>query len=190
MKAITLRIEPSVRQTEAILARIEQELVKHGARVTRQGVGGLRFRMPVPWPPWRALRLGRLWMISAGRVKIAAGSGGPWQVLYELDFSVLSGVLIAISLVLVIVGWSWPSRTLLYATLLGIWLLLYLIPHYFASRRFQRVISESTREVVERRRTPRATPRITGSTGSTGSTEITMERPIDGGQKADGEGRA
>jgi len=183
MKAITLRIEPSVRQTEAILARIEQELVKHGARVTRQGVGGLRFRMPVPWPPWRALRLGRLWMISAGRVKIAAGSGGPWQVLYELDFSVLSGALVAISLVLVIVGWSWPSRTLLYATLLGIWLLLYFLPYYFASLRFQRVISESTREVVERRRTPRSSGRISESN------EITMERPIDEGRKSDGGGR-
>ena len=173
MKALTLRIEPSVRQTEAILSRVEQELAKHGARVTRQGVGALRFRMPAPWPPWQALRLGRLWMISAGRVKIAAGAGGPWQVLYELDFSVLRTVLIVVSLVLVVIGWSWPSRTLLYLMLLGIWLLLYGGPHFFASRRFQRVISESMRDVVERRRTPRSSQRVTGPT------EITLERPIE-----------
>ena len=180
MKAITLRIEPSVRQTEAILARVEQDLVKHGARVTRQGVGALRFRMPAPWPPWRVARLGRLWMISAGRVKIAAGSGGPWQVLYELDYSVLRTVLIVVSLVLVVIGWSWPNRTLLYVTLLAIWLLLYGLPHLFADRRFQRVISESMREVVERRRTPRTSGRISGST------EITMERPIEGERKGEG----
>ena len=175
MKPITLRVEPTVRQTEAILARIEQDLVKHGARVTRQGVGKLRFRMPAPWPPWRMLRQGQLWMVSAGRVKIAAGSGGPWQVFYELDYSALRATLLAISAMLVVVGWSWPNRVLLYTTLLAIWLLLYGVPHYFASRRFQHVISESTREVVERRRTPRSSGRIGGSTA-----EITAERPIEG----------
>ena len=153
MRSLPLRREPSVRQIETILRRIEDELVVRGAKVDRVGTtGGLRFRMP--WP-WKAPRLGVLLFISSGRATVSAGAGGPWKVRYGLDFSVLLGVAITLSVALIAVGISWPDRTQLLNALLVIWVFIYGVPYVLATLRFRKVIQKSTQDVIERRRTPR-----------------------------------
>ena len=153
MRSLALRREPSVRQIETILRRIEEELLSRGAKVDRVGTtGGLRFRMP--WP-WKAPRLGVLLFISSGRAVVSAGSGGPWKVRYSLDFSVLVGFAITLSLALIAVGLSWPDRTQLLNALLIIWVIIYGIPYVVATIRFRRIIQKSTHDVIERRRVPR-----------------------------------
>ena len=153
MRSVPLRREPSVRQIETILRRIDDELSSRGATVTRVGTtGGLRFRMP--WP-WRAPRLGVLLFISSGRATVSAGSGGPWKVRYGLDFSVLLGFSITLSVVLIAVGLSWPDRTQLLNALLIVWVFIYGVPYVLATTRFRRVIQTSTHDVIERRRAPR-----------------------------------
>ena len=153
MRSLPLRREPSVRQIETILRRIEEELTSRGARIDRAGTtGGLRFRMP--WP-WQAPRLGVLLFISSGRATVSAGSGGPWKVRYELDFSVLLGVAITLSVALIAIGLSWPDRSQLLNALLVVWVVIYGIPYLFATTRFRQIIRKSTHDVIERRRVPR-----------------------------------
>lgn len=153
MRSLPLRREPSVRQIETILRRIEEELLTRGAKVDRAGTsGGLRFRMP--WP-WKAPRLGVLLFISSGRAIVSAGSGGPWKVRYALDFSVLLGFALTLSVALIAVGLSWPDRTQLLNALLVIWVIVYGIPYLFATLRFRRIIQKSTHDVIERRKVPR-----------------------------------
>jgi len=77
MKSIAMPTEPTVRQVDAILARIEQELVARGARVARPRAGTLHFEMPLPW---RAHSLGLLAAITSGRAQVSAGAGGPRRV--------------------------------------------------------------------------------------------------------------
>ena len=153
MRSLPLRREPTVRQIETILRRIEEELQTRGAMIERAGAtGGLRFRMP--WP-WQAPRLGILLFITSGRALVSAGSGGPWKVRYKLDFSVLLGFTVILSLGLIAVGLSWPDRTSLLNALLVLWLVLYGIPYVAATVRFRRIIQKSTHDVIERRRAPR-----------------------------------
>ena len=153
MRSLPLRREPSVRQIETILRRIEEELASRGARIDRTGAtGGLRFRMP--WP-WNAPRLGALLFISSGRAMVSAGSGGPWKVRYQLDFSVLLGMTITVSVVLIAIGLSWPDRTQLVNALLLVWVFVYGIPYAFATTRFRQIILKSTHDVIERRRAQR-----------------------------------
>lgn len=152
MRSIDLRKEPSVRQVEAILRNLDQQLTARGATVDRAGaVGGLRFRMP---RPWKAPRLGVLLFITSGRVVVTAGSGGPWRVRYGLDFSVLQGMAIVLSLGLIAVGLAWP-RTSLINSLIVLWLAVYGIPYVVVSAYFRRVIHTSASDVVERRKAPR-----------------------------------
>ena len=76
MRTLPLRQEPSVRQIEALLATIERDLSQVGAKVKREGKGGLSFRMPFPW---RAPHLGLMLAITSGRAVVSAGQGGPWR---------------------------------------------------------------------------------------------------------------
>ena len=155
MRSLDLRTEPSIRQTETILSRIDQELTARGARVERAGaVGGLRFRMP--WP-WHAPRLGILLAITSGRAVVSAGAGGPWRVRYSLDFSMLRAIVIGLSLVIFGMGYVWPERFPLLKSLVLLWLVVYGIPFIIASLRFRRIIRASAAEVVERRHGRRAT---------------------------------
>ena len=153
MRSLALRREPSVRQIETILRRIEEELTTRGATVERTGAtGGLRFRMP---KPWKTPRLGVLLFITSGRAIVSAGSGGPWKVRYHLDFSVLLGLAIVLSLGLVAIGLSWPDRMALVNALLIVWVVVYGIPYAIATARFRQIIQKSTHDVIERRRAPR-----------------------------------
>lgn len=150
-RSLNLRIEPTLRQTEAILARIEHELAERGATVERAGFGGLRFRMP---PPWRAPRLGILLAISAGRVMVSAGAGGPWRVRYELSFIALRTATLLLSLAVAIARFGGHRLTLL-MWIAAIWVVVYTVPYWLATRRFHRLVTQAARDVVERRRTAR-----------------------------------
>ena len=153
MRSLPLRREPSVRQIQTILRRIEEELAARGATIQQAGPkGGLSFRMPMPW---KAPRLGALLFITSGRALVSAGAGGPWKVRYHLDFSVLLGLAIVLSLGLVAVGLSWPDRSRLLNALLILWLIVYGVPYLVATIRFRRIIEKSTHDVIERRRAPR-----------------------------------
>ena len=155
MRSVGLRTEPTVRQADAILTRLEEALVARGASVARQGLG-LRFRMP---PPWRSRAFsGLIAAVTSGRVKVSAGAGERWRVRYDLDFTVLRVLAGLLTVAALVVGFfSWPRLTLVNA-LIGIWVLLYIGPRYFASRRFDRLVRVSAREVLERRTTPRSVP--------------------------------
>jgi len=153
MRSISLRREPTVRQIDAILRHLEEELTKRGAAVTRTGLAGaLRFRMP---RPWKAPRLGVLLAVTSGLAEVSAGSGGPWRVRYRLSFAALRGIVIALSLGLVAYGLSWPDRTNLINALLGLWVVAYGVPYVVATIRFRRIIQSCALDVVERRRGPR-----------------------------------
>lgn len=153
MRSISLRKEPSVRQIDAILRHLDEELTKRGAMVTRTGmVGKLRFRMP---RPWKAPRLGILLAVTSGQAEVSAGSGGPWRVRYRLSFSVLRAIVILLSLGLVAYGLSWPDRSNLINALLVLWVVAFGVPYVAASARFRRIIESCAVEVVERRRAAR-----------------------------------
>lgn len=151
ISSIGLRTEPTVRQTQAILERVERELVTRGATVGRTGAGGLRFKMPLPW---RAPHLGRMLTITSGRVMVSAGAGGPWRVQYELNFSALLALAIVITAGIVVVGVGWPRLTLI-NSIGALWALGYLLPLLSASRKFASIVQSAAREIVERRHTPR-----------------------------------
>jgi hypothetical protein len=160
-RSLNLRIEPTLRQTEEIIARIEHEMAQRGAAVERVGFGGLRFRVP---PPWRARRLGVLLAITAGRVMVSAGAGGPWRVRYELSFVALRTGTLLLSLGIAILRFG-GNRLALLAWIAVLWLLLYTVPYLAATRLFHRLVMRSAREVVERRRAPRvAAPDEVGPT--------------------------
>lgn len=166
MRSISLRKEPSVRQIDAILRHLEDELAKRGATVNRSGAtGALRFRMP---RPWKAPRLGVLLAVTSGLAEVSAGSGGPWRVRYGLSFSVLRGIVIALSVGLIAIGLSWPDRTNLINALLVLWVVAYGIPYAAATTRFRRIVQSCAIDVVERRRSPRTSGSqpIAGAQGS------------------------
>ena len=153
MRSLDLRKEPSIRQTEIILRRIDEELTARGARVERAGaVGGLRFRMP---RPWNAPRLGILLAITSGRAVVSAGSGGPWRVRYELRFSALRWTTLALTAILMAVGYEWNRGALINAVI-ALWITVYGVPYIAASIRFARIIRASAAEIVERRQRARA----------------------------------
>jgi hypothetical protein len=158
-RSIGLRKEPTMRQTTAILGRIEGELTELGARVER-GSSALRFRMPAPW---RAPHLGFLLAITSGIARVSAGSGEHRQVRYELRFSGLRIVALLVTLGVTLAGWGWSRGTLLVA-LLVLWAVVYGLPRLIAGRLFHRLIATSAREIVERRRHSRdtSTPTPTG----------------------------
>ena len=154
MKVLRLSNEPSVRQINAILARLEHDLSERGLDVTRHGVGGIRFTVP---PPWRTRRAGLLSAATSGRVRVTAGRGERRQVRYELKFTTLQAVLMLASFVLVIVGWQ-RARISLIGTVALIWLLGYLPAYVVASAQLRRIVSRGAREVIDRRRDSRTPP--------------------------------
>lgn len=154
MKTVELRVEPTVRQADAILAGLEDTLRARGIRPTRRGLE-LRFR--VPMPPWRVARVGLLAAVTSGTVKVMAGAGDPWRVRYQLDYTILRGLCVLLSIAAVVMGLGWPRLTLV-NTLAAIWLLAYLAPRWLAARRFDALVRDSATEVLERRRTPRDVP--------------------------------
>lgn len=154
INSVTLRTEPTVRQTDAILSRIERDLTARGATVTRDGFGALSFRIR---PPWRAPRAGLLLPITSGWAKVSAGAGERWRVRYELSFVTLRAIALLLSAALVAVGWTWPRLTL-FSRLLGLWAVVYGAPWAAAAVGFRRLVEAGAREVVERRKTPRAGP--------------------------------
>lgn len=154
MKAIPLRTEPTVRQADAILLRLEGVLAARGVAPRRRGLE-LRFRTPFPW---QAPGLGFLLAVTSGVVKVSAGAGEPWKVRYALDFTWLRVLAVVLSIVAVILGfYGWPRLTLL-DVVIGIWVLGFLGPRWFAVRHFDSLVRESATEVLERRRTPRDLP--------------------------------
>src|SRR5690349_8504114 len=147
MKAIPLRTEPTVRQADAILSRLEGVLSSRGVAPRRRGLE-LRFRTPLPW---QAPGLGVLMAVTKGVVKVSAGAGEPWKVRYALDFTILCALAVILSIAAVVVGLSaWPRLTLL-NVLIGIWLLGYLGPRWIANRRFDGIVRDCATEVLERR---------------------------------------
>jgi hypothetical protein len=182
MRSISLRREPTVRQIDAILRHLDEELTKRGATVTRTGLAGaLRFRMP---RPWKAPRLGILLAVTSGRAEVSAGSGGPWRMRYGLSFAVLRGLIILLSLGLIAYGLSWPDRTNLINALLGLWVIGYGLPYVAATLRFRRIIQSCALDVVERRRTPRTS----GShpLATSGSHPVVSDPPAGGDPPASG----
>jgi hypothetical protein len=154
MKSIPLRTEPTVRQADAILSRLEGVLTARGVTPRRRGLE-LRFRVPVPW---RALRLGTLMVARGGVVKVSAGAGERWKLRYSLDYTWLRALALVLTVAAVVVGLSaWPRLTLL-NVVIGIWVLCYLGPRWVATRRFDGLLRESATDVLERRRTPRDLP--------------------------------
>ena len=174
MRSISLRKEPSVRQIDAILRHLEEELTKRGATVSRTGIAGaLRFRMP---RPWKAPRLGILLAVTSGKAEVSAGSGGPWRVRYGLSFLVLRGIVILLSLALIAFGLSWPDRTNLINALVILWIVAYGVPYVAATLRFRRIVQSCAIDIVERRRAAR----------TSGSQPIVPDPPAGGGPTASG----
>ena len=102
MKSIPLRTEPTVRQADAILSRLEGVLAARGVTPKRRGLE-LRFKVPAPW---RALRLGTLMVATSGVVKVSAGAGEPWKVRYSLDYTMLRALAVVLTIAAVVVGLS------------------------------------------------------------------------------------
>lgn len=162
MRTIPLRTEPTVRQADAILARLEGVLTARGVAPKRRGLE-LRFRVPAPW---RVLGLGTLLVVTSGVVKVSAGAGERWKLRYSLDYTMLRALAIVLSVAAIVVGLSaWPRLTLL-NVVIGIWVLCYLGPRWVATRRFDGLLRESATEVLERRRTSRDIPATSSTTPS------------------------
>ena len=150
--SIVLRTEPTVRQTEKVLARIERELTARGITTKREGPGRLRFRVP---PPWKAPKPSALLAITKGAVRVSAGAGEPRQVRYELEFARLAGLAVVLSIVLLAIGLAWPRRSLI-GSLGVVWALIFGVPWAFAASRFHRMMAHAARDVIERRTAPRS----------------------------------
>jgi hypothetical protein len=153
-RSLVLRANPSVRQTHAILTRLELALTERGATTEREPAGELTFRMP---PPWRFARVGWLALITSGTATLSAWGGGPWRVSYKLRFGGLQALTGAFSLILAAVGWGWPRFALL-STLFALWIVGYAPLHFLAAHRFRNLLSTVMADVIERRAHPRPQP--------------------------------
>jgi hypothetical protein len=153
-RSLVLRANPTVRQIQAILARVDRALTERGATVYRGIPGELSFRMP---PPWRLARVGWLALITRGTATVSAWGGGPWRVSYRLYFGSLQALTGLVTLVVVLLGWGWPRLALL-GTILALWIAGYGALHLVASHDFRRMLREVMPDVVERRTHPRPTP--------------------------------
>lgn len=151
-RSLVLRTNPSVRHTQAILARLERALEQHGAATERALTGELTFRMP---PPWRLAPMGWLALITRGTATLSAWGGGPWRVSYKLYFGALEAVVALITLGIVVAGWGLPRLSLL-ATVLALWIAGYAPLHFLAAHRFRGLLQDVMADVLERRAHPRA----------------------------------
>ncbi|HEU5185734.1 MAG TPA: hypothetical protein VFU01_14265 [Gemmatimonadaceae bacterium] len=159
-RSLVLRGNPTVRETNAILARLETALGERGATTHRRTPGEVSFRMP---PPWRFARLGLLGLITRGTAVLSAWGGGPWRVSYRLYFGALQVITGVLTLVIAVLGWSWP-RSILLSILLGLWLFGYGSLHLLASHRFRDFLRGVMHDVTERRSRPRAERRSASAT--------------------------
>jgi hypothetical protein len=137
IRSLPLEPQPTARATREILFHVGHELAALGARVDHSLIGGFRFRMPPAW----GLAKGspKFFMaISSGRVTIGANAGDPWQVRYELKFTGLLLLVIALSLALILLGVpSWARGRLLDAQL-ALWGVAYALPYLLADSYFRR----------------------------------------------------
>lgn len=151
-RSLVLRANPSVRHTQAILARLERALEQHGAATERATTGELIFRMP---PPWRLAPIGWLALITRGTATLSAWGGGPWRVSYKLYFGALQALVGLITLGIALVGWGVPRLSLL-AAVLALWIAGYAPLHFLAAHRFRGLLLGVMADVLERRAHPRA----------------------------------
>jgi hypothetical protein len=149
-RSLALRSNPTVRQTQAILGRLERGLTERGAMTHREVSGEVAFRMP---PPWRLAR-GWLALISSGTASLSAWGGGPWRVSYRLHFGALQALSGLVTLIIVVVGWSW-SRLALLAVVLALWGGGYGVLHLLASHAFRDLLRRVMGDFVENRAAPR-----------------------------------
>lgn len=153
-RSFVLRANPTVRQTQAILGRLERALAERGSTVQRETPGEISFRMP---PPWRFARVGWLALVTRGTATLSAWGGGPWRVSYRLHFGALQGLTGVLTLAMVMLGWEWPRLALL-SSVLALWIVGYGSLYLLASHDFRVLLRESMSDFVERRREPRPTP--------------------------------
>jgi hypothetical protein len=152
-RSLVLRANPTVRETQAVLARLERALEERGATTERASAGELHFHMP---PPWRFAPIGWLAVITRGTATLSAWGGGPWRVSYRLYFGALQVVTATITLGMVVFGWGWPRLALLTATL-ALWIAGYASLHLLAANRFRGLLRHVMADVLERRARPRET---------------------------------
>jgi hypothetical protein len=161
-RSVALRAEPTVRQSEAILTRVERALAARGVTAERRGAGRLHFKMP---PVWRAPRAGILHAVTSGDALVSAGRGDPRRVRYDLSFSGLRASVIVLTVVLLVFGWEWP-RFNLFNSVVGLWVIVFGVPYALATRRFRRMVYDAARDVIERRSAPRdSTPSDVAAVG-------------------------
>ena len=167
-QSVALRVEPTLRQAKKILTRLQGELTERGAEVELVGHEELHFRVPAPW---RASRLGWLAAVTSGEAHFSAGGGGPWKLRYRLNFTVLRTLCLALTALLVFLGWRlhWARETLI-PSVVGLWALLFLPLYLVATTHFYRSLRRAAREVIERRATPR-----TGTNSGSGPVVATDE---------------
>jgi hypothetical protein len=151
-RSLVLGANPTVRQTQAILARLERALRERGATTDRAPAGELTFRMP---PPWRLARVGWLALLTRGTATLSAWGGGPWRVSYRLYFGALQAMSGLITLIIAMVGWGWPRLTLI-IVILALWILGYAPLHLLAAHRFRRLLRGVMADVIDQRVRPGA----------------------------------
>lgn len=149
-----LRANPTVREIQTILTRVERALTERGATVRRDMPGELSFHMP---PPWELAPVGWLALITRGTATVSAWGGGPWRVSYRLRFGALQTLTGLLTLIIVAMGWNWPRLALL-NTVLALWIGGYSTLHLIASHDFRKLLRTVMADVVERRSQPRAKP--------------------------------
>ena len=150
-RSLVLRANPTVRQTQALLVRLERALAERGATVYREIPGELGFRMP---PPWKLAPVGWLALITRGELTLSAWGGGPWRLSYRLHFGWLQALTGVTTLILGVLGWGWPRLALLGAVL-AIWVVGYGVMHLVASHHFRLTLRDLMSDIAERRARPR-----------------------------------
>jgi hypothetical protein len=152
-RSLVLRTNPTVRQTQLVLARLERALAEHGAAIKRPSAGEIEFRMPAPWK----LAPGFLALVSGGTATVSAWGGGPWRVSYSLRFGALRTLTAIVTLALVTVGWGWPRLELM-SSVIALWVVGSGTLHILAARAFRRFVRELLPDVIERRAQSRQPP--------------------------------
>ena len=147
-----MRANPTVRQTQTILAQLDRVLRERGATTDRAPAGELVFRMP---PPWKLARIGWLALITRGTATLSAWGGGPWRVTYRLHFRALQLLTGLITVGMVLFGWGWPRVSLLSAVL-AVWIVGYGSLHLLAARQFRNLLAGVMIDILERRRKSRS----------------------------------
>jgi hypothetical protein len=143
LRSLPLTPQPTARNTREILVHIGHELAALGAKIEYSVVGGLRFRMP---PIWVRPRRDKFLAISSGRVTIGADSGEPWRVRYDVRFTLITWLALALSAIVLVAGFHrWPGSHVFNALVL-VWAAVYLVPTIAADRAFRWWLALTCRE--------------------------------------------